>query len=135
MNIRRDYLHKTSTTISKNHAVIVIENLQISNMSKSAAGSTEQQGTNVKAKSGLNKSILEQGWHEFRRQLEYKQTWRGGEVLAVEAKNTSRGCSICGHVAAANRQTQSRFACAACGYSQNADFNAAQNILAAGHAV
>ncbi len=135
MNIRRDYLHKTSTAISKNHAVIVIEDLQISNMSKSAAGSTEQPGKNVKAKSGLNKSILDQGWHQFRRQLEYKQTWRGGEVLAVEAKNTSRACSFCAHVAAENRQTQSRFACVACGYMQNADLNAAQNILAAGHAV
>lgn len=134
-DIRRDYLHKTSTAISKNHAVIVLEDLQVGNMSQSAAGSAEQPGTNVKAKSGLNKAILDQGWHEFRRQLEYKQQWRGGQVIAVEAKNTSRPCSSCGHVAAENRQSQSRFACVACGYIQNADLNAAQNILAAGHAV
>ena len=135
MNVRRDYLHKTSTAISKNHAVIVIEDLQIRNMSKRAAGSAGQPGKNVKAKSGLNKAILDQGWHEFRRQLEYKQAWRGGEVLAVTPKNTSRTCPRCAHVAAENRQTQSRFACVACGCTHNADLNAAQNILAAGHAV
>ena len=47
-------------------------------MSKSAKGSIETPGTNVSAKSGLNKSILDQGWGEFRRQLEYKLTWSGG---------------------------------------------------------
>ena len=68
-NIRRDHLHKTSTAISKNHAMIVIEDLQIRNMSKSSKGTSEKHGKNVKAKSGLNKSILDQGWFEFRRQL------------------------------------------------------------------
>ncbi|HCV4054169.1 TPA: transposase, partial [Shigella sonnei] len=71
-NIRRDYLHKVTTTISKNHAMIVIEDLKVSNMSKSAKGTAEQHGRNVRAKSGLNRSILDQGWFEFRRQLEYK---------------------------------------------------------------
>ena len=134
-NIRRDYLHKTSTAISQNHAMIVIENLQVSNMSKSAAGCSEKHGRNVKAKSGLNKSILDQGWAEFRRQLEYKQAWRGGEVLAVPPQYTSQRCSCCGYVAKENRQTQSKFACVVCGHSMNADLNAARNILAAGLAV
>ncbi len=61
--------------------MIVIEDLKVSNMSKSAKGTTERPGRNVKAKSGLNRSILEQGWYEMRRQLEYKQLWRGGQVL------------------------------------------------------
>ncbi|HHS2762337.1 TPA: RNA-guided endonuclease InsQ/TnpB family protein, partial [Providencia alcalifaciens] len=77
-NIRKDYLHKTTTEISKNHAMIVIEDLKVSNMSKSAKGTAEQRGRNVRAKSGLNRSILDQGWYEMRRQLEYKQLWRGG---------------------------------------------------------
>ncbi|RCY75658.1 RNA-guided endonuclease InsQ/TnpB family protein, partial [Escherichia coli] len=63
-NIRRDYLHKVTTTISKNHAMIVIEDLKVSNMSKSAAGTVSQPGRNVRAKSGLNRSILDQGWYE-----------------------------------------------------------------------
>ncbi|ENT3830761.1 RNA-guided endonuclease InsQ/TnpB family protein, partial [Escherichia coli] len=61
-NIRRDYLHKVTTTVSKNHAMIVIEDLKVSNMSKSAAGTVSQPGRNVRAKSGLNRSILDQGW-------------------------------------------------------------------------
>ena len=133
-NVRRDFLHKTTTTLSKNHATVCIEDLKIVNMSKSAAGTVETPGRNVKAKSGLNKSILDQGWGEFRRQLEYKQVWLGGEVLAVPARNTSRTCPACGHVSADNRQAQAKFACVECGYAENADLNAAINILRAGHA-
>ncbi|OXR48150.1 cytosine methyltransferase [Pusillimonas sp. T2] len=134
-NIRRDYLHKTTTTISQNHAMVCIEDLQVRNMSKSAAGSTEAPGRNVKAKSGLNKSILDQGWFEFRRQLEYKQAWRGGLVVAVNPRNTSRTCPCCAHVSAENRQTQASFTCVECGFEENADLVGAINILAAGHAV
>ena len=134
-NIRQDYLQKTSTAISKNHAIVVLEDLQVKNMSRSAAGSKENPGKQVKAKSGLNKSILDQGWSEFRRQLEYKQLWRGGKVIAIPPQNTSRKCSSCGYIAAANRKTQARFKCISCHFAFNADVNAARNILAAGHAV
>lgn len=134
-NIRRDYLHKVTSEISKNHAMIVIEDLKVASMSKSAAGTTSQPGRNVRAKSGLNRSILDQGWFELRRQLEYKQAWRGGQVLAINPAYTSQQCACCGHTAKDNRQTQSQFKCAACGYEANADVNGARNILAAGHAV
>ena len=131
---RNDFLHKTSNIISKNHAVVVIEDLKVTNMSKSARGTLEAPGRNVNAKSGLNKSILDQGWGEFRRQLEYKQAWLGGEVFAVNPRNTSRTCPACGHISAENRKTQSQFECVECGYAENADLNAAINILRAGHA-
>ncbi|HEJ9401396.1 TPA: transposase, partial [Proteus mirabilis] len=134
-NIRKDSLHKVTSEISKNHAMIVIEDLKVSNMSKSAKGTTERHGRNVKAKSGLNRSILEQGWYEMRRQLEYKQLWRGGQVLAIPPAYTSQKCACCGHTAKENRQSQSQFECLECGYTANADINAARNILAAGHAV
>ncbi|ECC1659598.1 IS200/IS605 family element transposase accessory protein TnpB [Salmonella enterica subsp. salamae] len=134
-NIRRDYLHKVTTTISKNHAMIVIEDLKVKNMSKSATGTVSQPGRNVRAKSGLNRSVLDQGWYEMRRQLEYKQLWRGGQVLAVPPAYTSQRCACCGHTAKENRLSQSKFVCQACGYTANADVNAARNILAAGHAV
>jgi len=132
---RRDYLHKATTTISQNHAIVCIEDLQVRNLSKSAAGSSEKPGKNVRAKSGLNRSILDQGWFEFRRQLEYKQAWRGGSVIAVPPRNTSRTCPACRHVSADNRQTQVWFACVECGFEENADLVGAINILAAGHAV
>lgn len=134
-NIRRDYLHKATTTISKKHAMIVIEDLKVSNMSKSAAGTKDRPGRNVAAKSGLNRAILDQGWHEMRRQLTYKQAWLGGDVLAINPAYTSQKCACCGHTAKVNRQTQANFVCTACGYSANADINGARNILAAGHAV
>jgi putative transposase len=132
-NVRCDFLHKATTTISQNHAIVCVEDLQVRNMSKSAAGSSDSPGRNVRAKSGLNKSILDQGWFEFRRQLEYKQAWLGGEVLAVPPRNTSRTCPACGYVSAENRQTQARFACVECGYENNADLVGAINILERGH--
>ena len=133
-NARRDYLHKTSTAISQNHAMVCIEDLQVRNMSKSAAGSADAPGRNVRAKSGLNKSILDQGWFEFRRQLDYKLAWQGGHLIAVPPQNTSRTCPCCGRVSKDNRQTQARFECVACGFEENADVVGAINVLRAGHA-
>ena len=133
-NARRDYLHKITTTISKNHAMVCIEDLQVGNMSKSASGTADAFGRNVKAKSGLNKAILDQGWFEFRRQLDYKLAWNGGCLIAVPPQNTSRTCPCCGHVSADNRQTQARFACVQCSFEDNADLVGAINILRAGHA-
>ena len=134
-HIRNDFLHKTSTIISKTHAMIVLEDLSVRSMSRSARGTVNDPGRNFRAKAGLNKSILDQGWAEFRRQLEYKQTWRGGMVVAVDPRNTSRTCPCCGHVSAENRKTQAVFRCVRCGHAADADVNAARNILAAGHAV
>ncbi|MFA7666583.1 MAG: transposase [Burkholderiaceae bacterium] len=134
-NARRDYLHKATTTISQNHAMVCIEDLQVRKMSRSAAGTTEKTGKNVRAKSGLNKAILDQGWFEFRRQLDYKLQWNGGMLIAVPPHNTSRTCPSCGHVSADNRHTQAKFACVECGYEENADVVGAINILARGHRV
>ena len=133
-NARRDYLHKATTTISQNHAMVCIEDLQVRNMSKSAAGSSAKPGRNVRAKSGLNKAILDQGWFEFRRQLDYKLAWKGGWLVAVPPQNTSRTCPCCGHVSADNRQTQANFECVECGFEENADLVGAINVLRAGHA-
>ena len=133
-NARRDYLHKATTAISNNHAMVCIEDLQVRNMSKSAAGTAEVPGRNVRAKSGLNKAILDQGWFEFRRQLDYKLAWNGGYLIAVPPQNTSRTCPACGHVSKDNRQTQARFKCVECGFEENADVVGAINVLRAGHA-
>jgi len=136
-NTRLDYLHKTSHDISKNHAMIVLEDLQIKNMSKSSAGTMDMPGKKVKIKSGLNRSILDQGWYEFRRQLSYKTKWLGGDVILVNSQYTSQTCPIpdCRHVSKENRKTQADFNCVACGFKENADYVGSLNILAAGHAV
>jgi putative transposase len=129
---RNDFLHKTSTAISKTHALVVLEDLSVKSMSRSARGTVNAPGRNVRAKAGLNRSILDQGWAEFRRQLEYKQTWRGGLVVVIDPRNTSRTCPCCGHVSAENRKTRAVFQCVRCGHAADADMNAARNILAAG---
>ena len=85
--------------------------------------------------SKLNKGILDQGWFEFRRQLEYKLQWKGGILLAVDPKDTSRTCPKCGLVSKKNRTTQALFKCICCGYEANADEVGAMNILARGQRV
>ena len=133
-NCRNDHIHKSTTTICKNHTLIVIEDLNVANMSKSAKGDIDNPGKNVKAKSGLNKSILNQAPYEFRRQLEYKSTWYGSKVQAVDPKYSSQTCSSCGYKSKENRKTQEKFVCVECGFSKNADINAAINLLNRGRA-
>jgi putative transposase len=133
-HVRRDFLHKASTPISKNHAMVCMEDLKVKNMSRSAAGTLAEPGRNVRAKAGLNRSILDQGWSEFRRQLEYKLAWRGGVLLLVPPQNTSRTCPRCAYVSKNNRLTQARFCCVLCGYEEHADLVGAINVLRAGHA-
>ena len=134
-NIRRDFVHKNPTTISKNHALVCIEDLQVKNLSKSAAGIFDAPERNVRAKSSLNRLILDQGWAEFWRQLGYKQSWLDGDVLTIPPRNTSRRCHVCDHTHADNRMTQANFECVECGFAEDADLVGATNILVVGHAV
>jgi len=131
-NVRSDFLHKLSTGISENQARVYVEGLQIKNMSASARGTVEEPGRNIKSKSGLNKSILDQGWYEFKRQLGYKLSWRGGILVEVNPRHTSQTCSCCGHTAKENRVSQDVFRCQVCRHEENADINAAKNILTVG---
>ena len=131
---RRDFLHKTSTRIAQNHSTVYVEDLKVSNMSASAAGTIENPGKKVKQKSGLNRSILDQGWYAFSRMLSYKLERKGGKLIKVDPRNTSRTCPQCGLVSAENRKTQASFACVACGYRANADLVGAINVLRAGRA-
>lgn len=133
-NKRMDTLHKATTTISKNHAVVYIEALNTRGMSASARGNVAQPGKNVRAKAGLNKAILSQGWHEFKRQLGYKLAWRGGNLIEVDPRYTSQTCNQCGHCEKENRK-EKRFECVLCAHSEDADVNAAKNILAVGQTV
>jgi len=128
-NARRAFLHRISTTISKNHAVVCIEDLNTKGMTASASGTKERPGKNVRLKSALNRCILDQGWAEFRRQLAYKKEWYGGRLIVVPPENTSRTCPQCGHVSANNRKTQDEFECVRCGFKEHADLVGAINVL------
>jgi len=128
-DVRGDFLHKASHELTRAHGFIAIEDLDLRSMTKSAKGTIERPGRNVRAKSGLNKALLNHGFGEFRRQLEYKARWRGGVVVAVPPAFTSQTCPRCQHVSADNRRSQASFACVECGHAGNADIVAAENIL------
>jgi putative transposase len=130
-DIRKDWCEKTSTDIAGRFDVILVEDLKIANMTRSAQGSIEQPGRNVRQKTGLNRGIMRSGWGLLVRRLEDKAP---GRVEKVHPAYTSQLCSACGHIAAGSRESQALFRCVACGYTLNADVNAARNI-AAGHAV
>jgi putative transposase len=134
-NIRKDFLHKSSKDISKNHAVVFVEDLQVKNMSASSKGTKAKPGKRVTQKSGLNRAILDASPFELRRQLEYKTQWSGGLLVSVPPQNTSRKCPVCQHTAAENRKTQAKFVCVECGFSANADFVGAVNTKEAGLAL
>ena len=129
---RSDWLHQLSTRLASEHAVIAIEDLRVKNMSASASGTAAAPGKQVKQKAGLNRSILDQGWSEFARQLGYKLAANGGELIAVNPAYSSRTCRICQHESADNRKTQSLFACMACGHTEHADLHASKVILQRG---
>lgn len=128
-NVRKDAIHHFTAKLAKSHGLAVLEKLIIKNMTKSAKGTRASPGKNVKAKSGLNRVILEQCWRLFASILEYKMIWIGGMVAYVDAKYTSQKCHKCKHVAKENRKTQATFKCVKCGHKENADLNASKNIL------
>ncbi|RQD65566.1 MAG: transposase [Desulfonatronovibrio sp. MSAO_Bac4] len=133
-DMRRDYLHKLSRLIANRFGFVVVEDLKIKNLTTSAKGTLASPGKNVKAKSGLNRSILDQGWGEFFRQLDYKLSWTGGWLEEANPYNTSRTCPVCGYVDKKNRRSQSKFECVNCFFKDNADYVASINIHTAGHA-
>jgi putative transposase len=128
---RKDWAEKVSTDLARRFDLIRVEDLQISNMSRSAKGTRESPGRNVRQKAGLNRGILGSGWGLLGRRLEDKAS---GRVEKVSPAFTSQRCSACGRVDRDSRESQAVFRCTACGFACHADVNAAINI-AAGHAV
>jgi IS605 OrfB family transposase len=128
---RKDWCEKTSTDLARRFDVICVEDLNIANMTRSAKGTAARPGRNVAAKAGLNREISRSGWGLLVRRLEDKAP---GRVQKINPAYTSQRCSACGHVDRKSRESQAGFWCTACGYTCNADVNAARNI-AAGHAV
>lgn len=114
-NIRKDFLHKESTSIAKRYSSVFIEDLNIKGMVKNK---------------NLSKHILDAGWDMFKEMLQYKTT-----VVLIDPKYTSQTCNECGAKDAKSRISQSEFVCSSCGHVSNADVNAAKNILSKGIAL
>ena len=110
---RQDFLHKHSTAVIRKYGTIVVEALNVAGMSKS----------------NLAKQILDASWSEWFRQLAYKAESAGRQFISVNPRYTSQECSECGFPSPENRKTQAEFLCLSCGHQDNADHNAAVNIL------
>jgi putative transposase len=134
--IRKDFLSKLSTQLAKSHGHIVLEDLSVVEMTVSRKGTVEEPGIGVAFKAGLNRSILDQGWGEFKRQLSYKLEWGGGKLSLVPPHYTSQTCPDtkggCGCTTAANRKDRDTFHCINCGFTAPADEVGAINILSLG---
>ncbi|WUM73963.1 transposase [Streptomyces sp. NBC_00328] len=96
-------------------------------MTRSASGTTEQPGKQVRQKAGLNRAILAQGWGLLRQRTGHKAL---GRVEDVPAPYTSLRCSACGWIDKNSRKSQAEFVCSFCGFTCNADTNAAINVAA-----
>ena len=128
---RKDWAEKTSTDLARRFDVIRVEDLLIGNMTRSAKGTRDNPGRNVRQKARLNRGILRSGWGLLVCLLEDKAP---GRVEKIRPAFTSQRCSACGQVDRDSRESQAVFRCTACGFTCHADVNAAINI-AAGHAV
>ena len=98
----RGYQHRVSHQLVRDPN-ICIEDTKTANMTRSAKGTTEEPGTNVRQKAGLNRSILAQGWYGTRTKIEYKSDWYGRQFVPVPPAHTSQRCSKCNYMDAGNR--------------------------------
>lgn len=129
---RKDWAEKTSTRLVAVNSLIVFEDLHTAQMMRSASGTVDNPGCNVAAKSALNDRIAKSAWGLLERRTCDKAAASGTEVVFAPAAYTSQKCSRCGHTEAANRPRRDTFRCRRCSHEDHADFNAADNILAAG---
>jgi putative transposase len=124
-NARRDAMHKIARGIvDAAPAVIAMEALMLKNMTRSAKGTIEKPGVNVRAKAGLNRALLDSSFGLLQQMIASKAEEAGLTVVAVDPRYSSQECSRCGHIARESRR-QRRFACIGCGFSVHADVNAA----------
>jgi putative transposase len=129
---RRDWIEKTSTDLARRFDLICVEDLDVRAMTRTARGTVQRPGHNVRQKAGLNRAILAAGWGKLLDRLEHKAP---GRVQKVAAAYTSQACNACGQIARESRESQPSFRCVACGHQAHADVNAARNIAAAGQVV
>lgn len=129
---RYDWQHKVTTDLARKYGLIVVEDLQLANMTRSAKGTIDKPGKGVRQKSGLNRVMLDEAHGRTIEFLAYKLAERGGTLGKVPAAYTSLRCSACGVL---GERVTTQFSCPSCGFAGHADYNAALNILAAGLAV
>ncbi|GAB3259055.1 hypothetical protein GCM10027456_38140 [Kineosporia babensis] len=133
-NIEENWARHTAKTLVAEHEVIVLEDLNLQGMTKSAKGTTEEPGKNVAAKSGLNRALAQAAPARVARWVTVRaeSAGLGRRIWLVNPAHTSQQCSACAVIDATNRITRDTFYCGACGLYEHADINAARNIRARG---
>lgn len=132
-----DWQHQTTTYLARTYGTVVVEQLNILGMTKAPKPKPDPDNegnylrNGAKAKAGTNRSITQEAWGRTVMMLTYKLARCGGELVKVPAPYTSQRCSACGFITPGSRETQELFACknTECGWTGNADWNAARNIL------
>ena len=132
-NKRQDYLHKTSTWLINNYDTICLEDLNVKGLTKRLKPVQDETGKYLKngqkAKSGLNRSILDNGWSGFRSMLEYKADWYGKNISTIGRFDpSSKTCSDCGTINHDLELEDREWVCETCGTVHDRDVNAAINI-------
>ena len=128
-NIRRDFMLKTAHTIAQNYGLVAMEDLKLKNMTKSARGTVEEPGKNVRQKTGLNRSLARVAPYAMRMAIHWAVFKANGRLILVDPKYTSQTCPLCGYTSSSNRPSQAHFGCQKCGYTANADVVGATNVL------
>jgi len=133
-NRRHNFSHQTARKLVNQYAMIAIEKLSVKNMSKAPAPKQDSETgeylpNGASAKAGLNKSILDAAWSQFRNILTSKAESAGREIVAVRPAYTSQRCYGCGYTAPKTLKERWHL-CPMCGTSLDRDTNAAINILA-----
>ena len=134
--LRHDFRQRVTTEIvqaaqEQGVDLLVVEDLRIPNMTKSARGNRQKPGRNVRAKSGLNRAILRQGWGIIITTLKYKAERAGIRVVEVWPARSSQTCSHCWAIDPKSRKRR-QFQCTNCGFQDDADLNASRVIAQRG---
>ena len=127
-----NWARERAAELVAHYGVIVLEDLRLKNMARSARGTAANPGRNVAAKQLLNRKLADAALGRVRHWVCVKAEEAGRRTWVVNATNTSRTCVRCNHCAPWNRRSRDVFHCVACGHEEHSDINAAQNIAARG---
>ena len=130
--IRDNWEHHTAREIAQQNNIVVVEDLKLNNMMRSARGTPENPGRNVRAKSGLNRGLAKARLGAMRDKLQRQCEKAGTHFIRVNPGYTSTTCPSCGHRDGKSRKSQADFQCGKCSFNANADTNAAVNVLLRG---